>query len=145
MSYDSRDIAGFNKEVSQMLESKVKVQLKHADEFFITGTLKGFSRNKESIILVDAADTVGNKYTKIVIHGEDWLTIVTEETPFPMEGLYTRLKNVFPPGQVKYMSDIGAITVMGKINVNASGVTGDGPLFERVKKIYQNYADGLDE
>ncbi|MBN2153221.1 MAG: Lsm family RNA-binding protein [Candidatus Lokiarchaeota archaeon] len=136
---ESRDAIGYNKEMNLMLEAKVKVQLRHKENFFMTGTLKGFSRQSESIFLVNADDTIGNKFTKIVIHGSDWLNITLESTPFPMEGLYTRLKGVLPPGQVKYMPEIQAISVMGKINVTDKGVTGDGPLFERVKTIYDQY------
>ncbi len=121
-----------------MLESKVKVQLKHKENFFVTGTLKGFSRS-DSIFLVNADDTIGNKFVKLVIHGSDWISISLEGTPFPMEGLHQRLKNVFPPGQVKYMPEIQSISVMNKITVNDKGVTGEGPLYERVKAIYDQY------
>ncbi|NMC06246.1 MAG: Lsm family RNA-binding protein, partial [Candidatus Lokiarchaeota archaeon] len=135
---ESRDAVGYNKEMNTMLESKVKVQLKNKDNFFVVGTLKGFSRT-DSVFLINAEDTIGNKFNKLVIHGSNWISISLEGTPFPMEGLYQRLKNVFPPGQVKYMPDIQAISVMGKINVNEKGVTGEGPMFERVKTIYDQY------
>ncbi|MEX2682703.1 MAG: Lsm family RNA-binding protein [Candidatus Sigynarchaeota archaeon] len=135
---ESRDAVGYNKEMNTMLEAKVKVQLKHKENYFVTGTLKGFSRS-DSIFLINAEDTLGNKYTKLVIHGSDWLSISLEGTPFPMEGLSLRLKNVFPPGQVKYMPDIQSISVMGKITINDKGVTGEGPLYERVKAIYDQY------
>ncbi len=124
--------------MNMMLESKVKVQLKNKENFFVVGTLKGFSRT-DSIFLVNADDTIGNRFNKLVIHGSNWISISLEATPFPMEGLYTRLKNVFPPGQVKYMPEIQSILVMGKININEKGVTGDGPMFERVKAIYDQY------
>ncbi len=135
---ESRDAIGYNKEMNTMLESKVKIQLKHKENFFVTGTLKGFSRS-DSIFLLNADDTLGNKFSKLVIHGSDWLTISLEGTPFPMEGLFARIKNVLPPGQVRYMPELQAISVLGKINVTDKGVTGEGPLFDRVKAIYDQY------
>lgn len=140
---ESRDVVGFNKEIGILLESKVKVQLKHRDNFFVVGLLKGFSKS-DSIFLKDAKDTIGNAYDKLVIHGSDWLMISLEGTPFPMEGLYQRLKNVIPGGTVAYKPEIGAISIMGgKITVTETGVTGDGPLFDRVKQIYKQYIDDM--
>jgi len=135
---ESKDAIGYNKEMNMMLDGRVKIQLKHKENFFVIGTLRGFSRT-DSIFLINAEDTSHNKYAKLVINGSDWISISLESTPFPMENLYSRLKNVFPPGQVKYMQDIQAIQVMGKINVTDKGVTGEGPLFERVKAIYDKY------
>lgn len=135
---ESKDAVGYNKEMNMMLDGRVKIQLKHKENFFVIGTLRGFSRT-DSIFLVSAEDTARNKFAKLVINGSDWISISLESTPFPMEALYQRLKNVFPPGQVKYMPDIQAIQVMGKINVTDKGVTGEGPLYERVKSIYDKY------
>nr|MDO8111439.1 Lsm family RNA-binding protein [Candidatus Sigynarchaeota archaeon] len=135
---EARDVVGYNKEMLNMLEAKVKIQLKNKENFFVTGMLKGFSKN-DSIFLTNAEDTSGNKFTKLVINGSNWISISLESTPFPMEGLFQRLKNVFPAGQVKYMPEIQAISVMGKINVTDKGVNGEGPLFERVKSIYDQY------
>jgi small nuclear ribonucleoprotein (snRNP)-like protein len=139
---ESRDAIGYNKEMNMMLEAKVKVQLKHKDNFFVTGTLKGFSRT-DSIFLLNAEDTTGNKYTKFVISGSDWMSISLESTPFPMEALFTRLKGVFPPTQVRFIPEINAIQVMGKINVTDKGVSGEGPLVERVKAIYDTYMNEM--
>jgi hypothetical protein len=83
-------------------------------------------------------------FSKIVIKGDDWLNITLEKTPFPMEGLWERLKNVFPPGQVQYEEDVRAISVLGKISVTESGVKGDGPLYERVKKIFESYKSEIE-
>ncbi|MFX0103723.1 MAG: Lsm family RNA-binding protein [Candidatus Hodarchaeota archaeon] len=141
---EARDIASYNKNIGLILESKVKVLLKHKEDYYITGTLKGFSRSSESVFLIDAQDTSGNMFSKIIIKGDDWLTITLEKTPFPMEGLWERLKNVFPPGQVQYEEDVRAISVLGKINVTESGVTGEGPLFERVKKIFESYRNEIE-
>ncbi|MBD3186434.1 hypothetical protein GF325_06375 [Candidatus Bathyarchaeota archaeon] len=142
---ESRQFMGFNKEVGALLNSKVKVQLKHKESYFIVGVFKGFSKAAESIFLTDASDTSGNTYAKILIKGDDWLSVTLEATPFPMEGLYQRLKKVFPPGQVSFMSEANAISVMGKINVTENGVKGEGPLYDRVKKIFDMYVADLDE
>ncbi len=141
---ESRDAVGYNKEMNMMLEAKVKVQLKNKENFFVTGTLKGFSRS-DSIFLVNADDTLGNKYNKLVIHGSNWLSISLEGTPFPMEGLSVRLKGVFPPSGVKYIPEIQSISVMGKITISEKGVTGEGPLFERVKAIYDQYISEINK
>ncbi|MHA1793855.1 MAG: Lsm family RNA-binding protein [Promethearchaeota archaeon] len=138
---ESRQFIGFNKEMSLIIGSKVKVQLKTKDNYYITGAFKGFSKTAESIFLTDAKDTLGNLYSKIIIHGNEWITITLEKTPFPMEGLYQRLKNMFPPGQVQYDADVGALTVMRKIHVTEKGVTGEGPLVEKVKNIFRTYVD----
>ncbi len=122
--------------------AKVKVQLKHRDDFFLTGVLNGSSKD-ESLVLSNARDTIGNNYSKIVIHGSNWLAITLEQTPFPLEGLFQRLKSIFPPNQVKYMPEIQAISVMGKINVTEQGVTGEGAIVDRVKTVYNQYIQDL--
>ncbi|MHA1681018.1 MAG: Lsm family RNA-binding protein [Promethearchaeota archaeon] len=141
---ESRQFMGFNKEIGMLLNAKVKVLLKYKEDVYVVGVFKGFSKNAETIFLTDANDTMGNSFSKIIIKGDQWLSITLESTPFPMEGLYTRLKGVFPPGQVNFLSEANAISVMGKINVTENGVSGDGPLFERVKKIFDTYVSSLE-
>jgi hypothetical protein len=142
---ESRENVGFAKEIGAMLEAKVKVSMKSRENYFVVGNLKGFSRTTESLILTNAQDTLNNAYSKIVIHGSEWSTITLESTPFPMEGLFQRLKNVFPPGQVKYVPEAQTISVMGKYSINESGVNGEGPVVDRIKLIYRQYIDEVNK
>jgi hypothetical protein len=72
---ESRDAVGYNKEMNIMLESKVKVQLKNKENFFVIGTLKGFSRT-DSVFLVNADDALrilANK-KEYLFHGVENVT-----------------------------------------------------------------------
>ncbi|MCC6013636.1 MAG: Lsm family RNA-binding protein [Candidatus Verstraetearchaeota archaeon] len=101
------------------------------------GKLLGFDASNLSVCLGDVV--VGNeKYARVIIRGDAISEILLKEKPFDLKGLSERLSKVFP-NMVKYYEDAGVITVMDRIKVTAKGVEGSGPMFERVKKIYEQY------
>ncbi|MEM4530132.1 MAG: Lsm family RNA-binding protein, partial [Candidatus Methanomethylicaceae archaeon] len=80
----------------------------------------------------------GEKYPRVVINGNAISEIILKEKPFDLKGLSDRLSKLFP-NMVKYYEDAGFIMVMDRIKVTAEGVEGSGPMYERVKKVYDQY------
>jgi small nuclear ribonucleoprotein (snRNP)-like protein len=101
------------------------------------GKLLGFDPATLSVCLEDASFS-GEKYPRVVIHGDSVSEILLKEKPFDLKGLSERLNKLFP-NMVKYYEDAGFITVMDRIRVTAEGVEGTGPMYERVKKVYDQY------
>ncbi len=101
------------------------------------GKLLGFDPTTLSVCLEDASFS-GEKYPRAIIRGDSISEILLKEKPFDLRGLSERLAKLFP-NMVKYYEDAGFITVMDRIRVTAEGVEGTGPMFERVKKVYDQY------
>lgn len=101
------------------------------------GKLIGLDQSNLSICLSDAISGE-EKYPRVIIHGSAVSEIILKEKPFDLKGLSERLSKLFP-NMVKYYEDAGFITVMDRIKVTAEGVEGSGPMYERVKKVYDQY------
>ena len=101
------------------------------------GKLLGFDPATLSVCLEDAYFS-GERYPRVIIRGDSISEILLKERPFDLKGLSERLNKLFP-NMVKYYEDAGFITVMDRIRVTAEGVEGTGPMYERVKKVYDQY------
>jgi small nuclear ribonucleoprotein (snRNP)-like protein len=122
-------------ELNNFIDKNVKVVTIRGVAY--EGKLLGFDTSNLSICLGDVV--IGNeKYSRVIIRGDAISEILLKEKPFDLKGLSDRLSKVFP-NMVKYYEDVGVITVMDRIKVTAKGVEGSGPMFERVKKIYDQY------
>ena len=130
----------FFKEFTSLIERLVTIRV--ADNRVLTGRLKGFHPDTLSICLINAKDSEGNFYRKILINGNSVIEIIESEEPFDLQGLAKELGNIFP--EVQLFEDAGVIWVMNKIKVSEDGVTGEeeSPLIaERVQKIYDKYIE----
>ncbi|MDH5807361.1 MAG: Lsm family RNA-binding protein [Candidatus Methanomethylicaceae archaeon] len=101
------------------------------------GKLIGLDFSNLNICLSDVL-IEGEKYPRVVINGNAISEIILKEKPFDLKGLSDRLSKLFP-NMVKYYEDAGFIMVMDRIKVTAEGVEGSGPMYERVKKVYDQY------
>ncbi|MCS7098548.1 MAG: Lsm family RNA-binding protein [Candidatus Methanomethyliaceae archaeon] len=101
------------------------------------GKLIGLDQSNLSICLSDAISGE-EKYPRVIIHGNAISEIILKEKPFDLKGLSDRLSKLFP-NMVRYYEDAGFIMVMDRIKVTAEGVEGSGPMYERVKKVYDQY------
>ncbi|MHA1718231.1 MAG: Lsm family RNA-binding protein [Promethearchaeota archaeon] len=141
MSIASNAAREFNKEISQALNSMVKVVL-DKDQYY-TGRLVGFELNSLSLCLANAINEKKQKTEKIFIRGGIWQTISIEGEPFPMDKLVERLRKILPDESIEYHED--AIRLLGgKIIITESGVEGRGPTHERIKRLYDNFCAELD-
>lgn len=101
------------------------------------GKLIGLDFSNLNICLSDAL-VEGERFPRVVINGNAISEIILKEKPFDLKGLSERLSKLFP-NMVKYYEDAGFIMVMDRIKVTAEGVEGSGPMYERVKKVYDQY------
>ncbi|MFX1518685.1 MAG: Lsm family RNA-binding protein [Promethearchaeota archaeon] len=128
-------------ELQNLMNKKIRV-VTVANHIF-EGELQGFDQNTLSICLIDAADSEGVKYHRVFILGHQLATIFEVEKPFDLKGLADEISKLFPqPGQVKLHESAGVISVLdNKITVTEEGVEGEGPLAERIIKVYNNYME----
>jgi small nuclear ribonucleoprotein (snRNP)-like protein len=105
------------------------------------GELQGFDHNTLSVCLVNATDHEGVKYYRVFILGPQLAELYEVEKPFDMRGLAEEISKLFPqPGQVKLHEPAGVISVLdNKITVTEHGVEGEGPLAEKIRKVYDAY------
>jgi small nuclear ribonucleoprotein (snRNP)-like protein len=133
----------FNREMNGLAEKRVKVELSDPEHFYI-GELTGYDLNSGSIVLNNVVDKEKMKFSKIVIHGNQWTKIFQEEPPFPIEELGERIAKMFPAGQIKYQQESNTISILnGKIIVSENGVEGSGPTAERVNRIFEQFVEEL--
>jgi len=97
-----------------------------------------------SLCLSDVKDSEGNTYHKVFIYGHNVAEIIEAEEPFNLKALAQKLEKVFPQkGAVKILEEAGIILVFNKIKVTENGVEGEGPLAERVKRIYDEFIEEM--
>ncbi|MGQ9759836.1 MAG: Lsm family RNA-binding protein [Candidatus Methanomethylicaceae archaeon] len=122
-------------ELGGFVEKNVKVVTTRGAVY--EGKLLGFDPTTLSICLEDATLSE-ERYSRAVIRGDSISEILLKEKPFDLKGLSDRLAKLFP-NMVKYYEDAGFITVMERIKVTPEGVEGTGPMYDRVKKVYDQY------
>ncbi|MHA1230269.1 MAG: Lsm family RNA-binding protein [Candidatus Helarchaeota archaeon] len=129
----------FYRDIANLIGARVKVQTNFSENKIYIGTLSSYDRNTMSIFLRDVNDEDGNKFDKIIIYGP-WIQYIIEtEKPFDLKGLAESLAKLFPPGEVEYIESAGTIMILNKIKVTEEGVSGTGPLAERVKKAFDEF------
>ena len=127
----------YNTEISNFTDRIVKVYLE-GEKFFV-GTLKGISEDS-NLILVNTKNEKGKVFPKILIRSNFYNYISLEEEPFPMKALAERIAKIFPKASVNHVEDQNVISILnGKIVVDETGVRGEGPSADRVKKIYDQF------
>jgi small nuclear ribonucleoprotein (snRNP)-like protein len=143
MSIAGNAVNAFNKEISQALNSRVKVILDFDQNRYYIGRLVGFDINSQSIVLEKAADERNNKFDKIFIRGASWCSFSVEGEPFPMEKLLDRIKKILPGEEITLADDNKIYLLGGKLVVTENGVDGRGPTKERVQKVYEMFVEDL--
>ena len=125
----------FNRELASVVGATIEVATKDGSKF--SGTLKGIDQNTLSIVLTEVVNLKDNSsIPKIFIYGESIVSFSVAEKEISIEGLAKELEKTFPPGGVRFYPETGVIVVMNKITIHPEdGVSGSGPLFERIKAI----------
>ena len=102
--------------------------------------MKGFDSETLTLALSNVLTDKGKKYYRVFITGHEVSEIIQLELPLNMEELAKKIAEVFKGDLVRYDKESGIIHVMhDQIRVTEEGVTGSGPAYERVKKIYDDF------
>ncbi len=131
----------FFSEFTKMLNSRVKVI---TDTKTYEGALIGYDRDKMAICLKEAQDFEGGVYSKIIIYGRTIHEIIETKKAFDLKRLAEDLQSIFPRGEVKLDTEADAIIVLNKIKVTEKGVSGSGPLAERVRNVYDRFIETME-
>ena len=104
----------------------------------IQGVLVGLNTDDMSVILGDA--TVNNeRHHRIFLAGTTIAEVYLGEAPFDLLGLRTELEKVFKKSGVRYFEDTQTLLVMDRYKVTQEGVEGDGPVADRVRRIWDTF------
>jgi len=125
----------FRRELISLLGKYVIVETIKKEEF--KGVLLGIDTDTLSVCLGDV-EVNGSKAPRLFIMGHDISKIYSTEPPLDLEALAEEIKKVFP-NMVILDKDARIIKVMHNIIVSEAGVKGSGPVYQRVKKIYENF------
>ena len=133
----------YNTELGTLVDKIVKVYI-DKDKFFV-GQLKGISEDS-NLILINAKNEKSKTFPKLFIRSNFYNFVSLEEEPFPMVALSERIATIFSKGHVNYIEDQNIISILsGKIIVDESGVRGEGPSSDRVRKIYDQFKLDLED
>jgi len=103
-----------------------------------SGKLYTVDPNSFNVCLADARDESGNTYSRVFIYSHAVSEILVKEAILDLKELAERLERIFPH-MVKYYEDARVIVVMDRIRVSEKGVEGEGPLAEKVRRIYEEF------
>lgn len=124
------------RELNLLINKEVIVEFKDGSR--LKGVLKAIDPTTLNIVLSDI-EIGREKYRVIVYRGENIKAIYLKERYIDLTELRKRLERVFPR-VVEYRPSEKALIVMNKIKVTEDGVFGEpGPIYNRVKKIYDEY------
>ena len=124
------------RELNLLINKEVIVEFKDGGR--LKGVLKAIDPTTLNIVLSDI-EVGREKYRVIVYRGENIKAIYLKERYIDLTELRKRLERVFPR-VVEYRPSEKALIVMNKIKVTEDGVFGEpGPIYNRVKKIYDQY------
>ena len=104
----------------------------------VQGVLVGLNTDDMSLILGDAQ--IGNeRHHRVFLAGSTIAQIYLGEAPFDLLGLRTELEKVFKKSGVRYFEDTQTLLVMDRYKVTQEGVEGDGPVADRVRRIWDKF------
>ncbi|MEC8704241.1 MAG: Lsm family RNA-binding protein [Asgard group archaeon] len=106
----------------------------------IKGLLIGLNADDMSMILGDAIVNDVNHH-RLFLSGKIISEMYLGEAPFNIAGLKTALEEVFKKSGVKYYDDTQTIVVMDRYKVKEGGVEGEGPIADRIRRIWQSHID----
>ena len=131
----SEQIRNFNKEMNILLAKRVKVTLENGKEY--NGILRGIDQN----FTVCLADAVSDKkmYHRVFLNGKYIVELTLAEKPFDLRGLAQELERMFKPENVKLHEDVGVIKILDRFKVSEDGVEGEGPVAERIRRVWEKY------
>jgi small nuclear ribonucleoprotein (snRNP)-like protein len=129
-----------NRELNSLINKEVVVEFKDGNK--IRGVLKAVDPATLNIVLGNI-EIGREKYKMIVYRGEFIKAIYIREREINLNELRRKLEKVFPR-MVEYRVSEKSLIVMNKIKVTEDGVYGEpGPVYNRVKKVYDEYLEEI--
>ncbi|MEM4481494.1 MAG: Lsm family RNA-binding protein [Desulfurococcaceae archaeon] len=129
-------------ELATMLDKKIKIILDSGKAY--EGLLAGFDHPALNILLKNAVDSAGVKYSRIIVKGERISEIIVMEEPLfdPEEFKDLLLKEMkLQEHAVRIIHDVRAVEVLGRYRISEDGVMGSGPMAETLYSLYKKYVE----
>ncbi|MEM2024687.1 MAG: Lsm family RNA-binding protein [Desulfurococcaceae archaeon] len=129
-------------ELATMLDKKIKIILDSGKAY--EGLLTGFDHPALNILLKNAVDSAGVKYSRIIVKGERISEIIVMEEPLfdPEEFKDLLLKEMkLQEHAVRIIHDARAVEVLGRYRISEDGVMGSGPMAETLYSLYKKYVE----
>ncbi|MEM0001961.1 MAG: Lsm family RNA-binding protein [Desulfurococcaceae archaeon] len=129
-------------ELATFLDRRVKIILNNGKSY--EGLLAGFDHPSLNVLLKDAVDESGARFTKIIVKGERISEIIILEEPLfdPEEFKEFILKEMkLQEHAIRVLHDIRAVEVLGRYRVSEDGVMGSGPMAETLYSLYKKYVE----
>lgn len=106
----------------------------------IKGILMGLNPDDMNLILGDAV-TDDQEHHRLFLSGHQVAEITLGERPFDMNKLKMELERVFKKTGVRYFDDTRTIMVMDRYKVTEEAVDGEGPVADRIRRIWSSLKD----
>ncbi len=126
----------FVAEINNLLGKEVLVGLSNGDEY--RGVLHAVD-SQLNIILTNVITKSGNKYTKSILFSRYIIYINSVEKELDLRSFAKYAEKYFP-GMVKYVEESNVVLIGDKVRVSEIGIEGAGPLAERVRQIFEEFA-----
>lgn len=126
----------FVAEINNLIGKEVFVGLSNGDEY--RGVLHAVD-SQLNIILLNVITKSGNKFSKSILFSRYIIYINSVEKGFDLRGFAKYAEKYFP-GMVKYVEESNIVLIGDKVRVSEIGIEGSGPLAERVRQIYEEFA-----
>ena len=103
----------------------------------IKAILVGLNPEDMNLILGDVV-VEGEQHHRMFLAGTQVAEITLGERPFDMNKLKMELERVFKKTGVRYFDDTRTILVMDRYKVTEESVEGEGPVVDRIRRIWQS-------
>ncbi len=128
----------FATELNTFVQKNIVVKLR--DGGIIMGRLIGLNSENFSLILGEAL-SAGKKHHRIFIAGDTVAEMTLGQAPFNMNKLREELEKIFKKSGVRYFDDTRTLVVMDRYRVTEEEVEGEGPVADRIRRIWQSFVD----
>ncbi|MEA2070042.1 MAG: Lsm family RNA-binding protein [Asgard group archaeon] len=134
----------FNKEFADLKGKYVTIVTTTGKSF--NGLMKAYNLETFDVCLTNVIEGE-NKYYKVFLRGPTISEVLINEQPFDLQALATELRNRLNllDADVKIFDDARVIQVLNKIKVSEKGVEGTGPVADRVRAVFDQFMDELEE
>jgi len=134
----------FNKELADLNGKYITVVSTTGKTF--NGMLRAWNPDTFDLCLTNVNEGKNN-YFQVFLRGPIIAEILINEQPFDLHALATVLRNRLNllDADVKVFDDARIIQVLNKVKVSESGVDGTGPVAERVRAVFEQFMESLNE
>lgn len=134
----------FNKELADLKNKYITIVTTTNKTF--NGLLKAWNPDTFDFCLTNVKEGK-NSYFKVFLRGPIISEILINEQPFDLEALALALRDRLNllEADVKIFDDARIIQVLNKVKVSEKGVEGTGPVADRVRAVFEEFMEELEE